>query len=185
MTPVIDPVAALLVVDLQALTLGNARVVPAADVIRRSNDLADAFRARGLPVVIGTSTGTPAGRNAYGPGRRKWPAEAQAAAADLRLAGADIRVSRAALSLFAGTELETVLRDSGVTQVVLVGLATSFGVESTARAAYDLGFNVVVVADAVSDMRAETHENALANVFPVIGSVATAGEVLEALPPLG
>ncbi|KQO97472.1 cysteine hydrolase family protein [Leifsonia sp. Leaf264] len=180
----IDAVAALLVVDLQTLTLANARVVPAADLLQRTNELAEAFRARGLPVVIGTSTGTPAGRNAYGAGGRQWPAEALAAPPELSLADDDVRVSRSALSLFAGTDLETMLRANHVTQVVLVGLATSFGVESTARAAYDLGFNVVVVVDAVSDMRAETHENALANVFPVIGAVATTGEVLEALPPL-
>ncbi len=68
-----------------------------------------------------------------------------------------------------------------MTQVVLVGLATTFGIESTARAAYDLGYNVVVAADAISDPRPDAHEHSLANVFPAAAEISTAEDLLRAL----
>jgi nicotinamidase-related amidase len=65
-----------------------------------------------------------------------------------------------------------------VTQVIIVGLATSFGVESTARQAYDLGYNVVLVTDAMSDMRAEAHDNSVSRIFPILGETGTTGDIL-------
>jgi nicotinamidase-related amidase len=52
---------------------------------------------------------------------------------------------------------------------VLAGLATSFGVESTARQAYDLGYSVVVAADAISDPNPDAHTASLTRVFPALG----------------
>ena len=177
----LDAVTALIVVDLQALTLGNARVVSAEDVVARAARLMEAFHTRKLPVVIATSTGTPAGRTTYAPGGRDWPEEATALAPGLPVSQTDIAVSRHGLSVFADPSLEQQLRERGVTHVVIVGLVTSFGVESSARAAYDLGFTVTVVSDAVSDLRAEPHENALRNVLPVVGTVVTTDQVIDAL----
>ena len=116
----------------------------------------EAFHTRELPVVIATSAGTPAGRTTYAPGGRDWPEEATALAPGLPVSQTDIAVSRHGLSVFADPSLEQQLRERGVTHVVIVGLVTSFGVESSARAAYDLGFTVTVVSDAVSDLRRRT-----------------------------
>ena len=55
------------------------------------------------------------------------------------------------------------------------------GVEATARAAYDSGFHVVLVEDAMSDMNAEHHKHAIEAVFPRIGEVTTTAEVLSKL----
>ena len=67
---------------------------------------------------------------------------------------------------FTGTDLATHLRGLGVTQVVLAGVATSIGVESTARQAYELGFNVALVVDAMTDMNPDAHTNSVTRIFP-------------------
>lgn len=85
---------------------------------------------------------------------------------------------RGTWSAFTGTELAEHLASRGVTQLVIAGLATSFGVESTARQAYDLGLHVVLAVDAMSDMRAEAHENSVVRIFPLIGQTATAAEIV-------
>ncbi|WP_424464374.1 cysteine hydrolase [Pseudoclavibacter helvolus] len=177
----LDPKAALVVVDLQALTVGNAAAVPLAQVRERVAALLARFRAAGSSVAFAISTGTPLGRTAAGAGGRVWPDALLALDDGLVVGTEELLVSRSALSAFSGTDLDAQLRARGVTQLVLVGLATTFGIESTARAAYDLGYNVVVVRDAISDPRPAAHEHSLANVFPALAEVGTTAEVLQAL----
>ena len=69
----------------------------------------------------------------------------------------------------------------GVTQIVLTGVATSVGVESTARAAYDHGYHVVLATDAMTDLTAEAHANSIERIFPRLGQTATSEEVLDLL----
>lgn len=68
-----------------------------------------------------------------------------------------------------------------MTQVVLTGVATSFGVESSAREAYDLGYHVTIVLDAISDTLAASHEHVVSAVFPALAELATTVEVLALL----
>lgn len=173
-----DALTALVVVDLQQGTLPNARAYSSADWLRHAASLITAFRSCDLPVVIATSIGTPPGRTTHAAGGRDWPAEASVLLPEVGTGDGDILVVRRGLSVFAGTDLEDRLRRRGVTDVVIVGIATSYGVESTARAAYDLGFSVTVVADAVADLQQASHEHALATILPVIGTVATTSEIL-------
>lgn len=177
----LDPKAALVVVDLQALTVGNAVAVPLGQLHERVAELLAGFREAGGVIAFAISTGTPPGRSAAGAGGRVWPDALLELDEGLAVGSDEIQVSRAALSAFAGTDLDEQLRAEGVTQLVLAGLATTFGIESTARAAYDLGYNVTVVADAVSDPRPAAHEHSLANVFPALAEVASSAEVLDAL----
>ncbi len=79
-----------------------------------------------------------------------------------------------------GTDLEY-LRSRNVTQVFIVGVATTVGVESTARSAYDHGYNVVLVTDAMTDRSAENHRHAVESVFPRIAELTTTAEALKAL----
>ena len=69
----------------------------------------------------------------------------------------------------------------GVTQVVLTGVATSAGVESTARSAYDLGYNVTLVVDAMTDRDADAHRHSVEKIFPRLGETATTDDVLKLL----
>ena len=77
--------------------------------------------------------------------------------------------------------MEQILRRGGVTQVVIVGVATGSGVEATARQAYDQGYNVVLVTDAMTDLDPDMHKHAVKKVFPRIGESATTAEMLEKL----
>jgi len=177
----LDTTTALIVVDLQAGTVRNPTVHPIDGVVANAVELIGAFRRHGLPIVIATVDGTPAGRSDYGGGASAWPVEMTELIAEVVPEPRDIVVTRRAWSVFAGTELSERLAAAGVTQVVIVGLATSFGVESTARDAYDAGYSVAVVVDAISDMRAEAHENSVTRIFPILGETATTAQTVAAL----
>jgi len=68
-----------------------------------------------------------------------------------------------------------------VTQVVIVGVATSAGVESTARQAHELGFNVVLAIDAMTDLNPDAHANSLTRIFPKLGETGTTQEIIDRL----
>ncbi|MFI5061936.1 MAG: cysteine hydrolase family protein [Actinomycetales bacterium] len=189
----LDAEIALIVVDLQRGTLRNPTVHPAEAIVANANRLIAAFRAQGLPVVLANVDGMPAGRTEVGGGRREaagggaaggssaWPAEFAEFAPDLDWDSTDITVTRRAWSAFAGTRLHETLSAIGVTQVVIAGVATSFGIESTARQAYDLGYDVVVVTDAVTDLRAEAHDNSVTRIFPMLGQTGHAADIVDLL----
>ncbi len=82
---------------------------------------------------------------------------------------------------FHETRLHHYLQAQGVTQVVLCGIATSIGVESTARYAQEQGFHVVLVEDAMTDLDAEAHTNSVKRIFPRLGEVCQAAELLAEL----
>jgi nicotinamidase-related amidase len=90
-------------------------------------------------------------------------------------------VTKRTWGAFHATDLDAQLHVHGVTQVVLTGVATSAGVESTARAAHEHGYNVVVITDAMTDASAEAHANSVERIFPRLGERATTSEVLERL----
>ncbi len=73
------------------------------------------------------------------------------------------------------------LRRRGVTQLVLGGIATSIGVESTARAAYEHGYHVILATDAMTDLDADAHRNSLQRIFPRLGETGTTEEALTLL----
>ena len=82
---------------------------------------------------------------------------------------------------FAHTGLEEHLKAQGVTQVVVAGIATAIGVESTARQAWEAGFNVTLPVDAMTDLNAETHENSVTRIFPRLGETGTTEDVIGLL----
>ncbi len=82
---------------------------------------------------------------------------------------------------FDTTPLEAELHKRGIETIVLAGISTDIGVETTARSAATLGFNVVVVEDATSARTIEAHHNAINRVFPFLGRVRSAAEVEAAL----
>ncbi|WP_394554775.1 cysteine hydrolase [Agromyces sp. MMS24-JH15] len=177
----LDERAALIVVDLQAGTVRNPFAHDIDGVIERATALAASFRAHGRPVVIARSTGMPTGRNAYGPGgARQLPADYADPAPGLQPEAGDLTVERTGWNALTDP-LDRALRELGVTQVVVAGVATSFGIESTARAAYDRDYHVVLVQDAMTDMTEARHDGVVAGTFPILGQVAFADEVLALL----
>ncbi|MFF9094985.1 MULTISPECIES: hydrolase [unclassified Streptomyces] len=184
----LDPRTALVVIDLQA-GIAAAPVQPysGADVVARSARLADAFRERGLPVVLVRVSFAADGADAV-PGRTETPGAggARPEGWDVivpELAGhaGDITVTKHNWGAFHGTDLDVQLRRRGVTQIVLTGIATSIGVESTARAAHEHGYHVTLATDAMSDMDAEAHAHSVRRIFPRLGETGTTDEILELL----
>ncbi|MGW0180409.1 isochorismatase family cysteine hydrolase [Nocardia sp. NPDC003345] len=174
--------SALVVVDMQSGTLPNARAVPADLLLDRVALLLTGFRQAGHTVVHLVATGTPDGRTAYADSGRSWDEDRTEIPPEVAPTGNEPLLRRRAWSGFAGTDLEQRLRAGGVTTVVVAGLATTFGVESTARSAYDLGFDVIVAADAVSDPDPAGHERSITRVFPVLGRVAAAADIVALIP---
>ncbi|MGL5575018.1 MAG: isochorismatase family protein [Sarcina sp.] len=80
---------------------------------------------------------------------------------------------------FYGTELELQLRRRGIDTIVLCGIATGIGVDTTAREAYQRGFNQIFVSDAMTGLSEKENEYVLKYIFPRMGRVRTTEEVLE------
>jgi len=93
----------------------------------------------------------------------------------------DIVLTKRQWGAFFGTELDLQLRRRGIHTLVLGGIATNFGVESTARAAYEHGYAQVLVEDAMSSFSPEAHAFAIQTIFPRLGKVRSTDEVLGAL----
>jgi len=185
-TPSVDPTAALVLIDLQNGILSLPTVTPSAEILARGSALADAFRAAGRPVVLVNVGWSPDGgdmlsaRTAVGgsamppgPGFDEFPAE-------LGAQPSDIRVTKRQWGAFYGTELDLQLRRRGVTQIVLAGISTSIGVESTARAAWEHGYDLLIVEDATTDTDPDAHANSFTRIFPRIAQLATTDAVLAA-----
>jgi nicotinamidase-related amidase len=176
----IDSVAALVVIDLQKGIIAMTTAQPTTAVIDRSAQLARAFRERGLPVVLVNVAGMAPGRTEV---KRNFspPPDWTELIPELDRQQSDYAVTKMQIGAFYGTALEQILRRHAVTQVFLCGISTSAGVEATARNAYDLGYNVVLVVDAMTDRDADAHRHSVANVFPRIGETVTTDEVLAQL----
>lgn len=175
----VDATPALIVVDLQK---GIAPYAP-AEVIANNATLADAFRGKDHPVVlVNVAAGAP-GRTDQNPegGGHDIPAEATELVPELGATGADILVTKRTWGAFHGTDLHEQLQKRGVTQVFVTGVATSIGAETTARAAYEHGYHVVLVEDAMADLDPAHHAHAVTAVFPRLGQVASTAEVVAAL----
>ena len=93
----------------------------------------------------------------------------------------DLVVLKRQWGAFYGTDLELQLRRRGLSTIILCGIATAFGVESTARDAYERGFEQIFAEDAMTSRTAESHTNAVANIFPRMGRVRTTTEIVAAL----
>ncbi|WP_328394702.1 isochorismatase family protein [Nocardia sp. NBC_00416] len=179
----LDPTTALVVIDLQQGIVGRPLAHPTDPIVDRAATLARAFRDRDLPVVLVNVAGAPPGRtDAGGPlDMSALPAEWTDLVAELDRDPGDILVTKYARSAFTGTGLAERLRAGGVTQVVVVGIATGVGVESTARDAHEQGFHVTLPVDAMTDSDAARHERSIAHVFASIAETGTTDDVLRHL----
>jgi nicotinamidase-related amidase len=176
----LDSAAALIVIDLQKGIVGLPAVHPTAGIVDRAARLARAFRERNLPVILVNVAGRAPGRIQaqfnFSP-----PPDWTELVPELDRQPGDHAVTKLQVGAFYGTPLEQILHRRGVTQLFLAGVATSIGVEATARQAYDHGYNVVLVVDAMTDRDADNHRHSVEKIFPRIGEVAATDEVIAAL----
>jgi nicotinamidase-related amidase len=177
---------ALVLIDLQNAIVGmNPVPHTATQVVENSKKLAEAFRVHGAPVVyvrvdLNDFMKLPVDQP-HNLGDKPLPAAASEIAPSAGFQPGDILVTKRHWGAFAGTDLEQKLKSRGVDTVVLTGISTNVGVESTARQGTGLGFAVVLVEDACSGQNAEHHRFAFENIFPRLTRVRTTDEVLAAL----
>jgi nicotinamidase-related amidase len=177
----LDARPALLVVDLQNGIVGLATAHPMADVVKNAARLADAFRSHDLPVVLINVDGGAPGRAEQSRRISEFPAGWTDLIPELNRQPGDHLVTKRTWGAFTNTDLETHLKRSGVTQVVIAGVATTAGVESTARHAHEIGFNVALAVDAMTDMSAEAHHNTITRIFPRLGETGTTRQIIDLL----
>ena len=182
----LDPNSALIVIDLQQGIVNGNLIHPIADIIDRTRALLDVFRANNLPVVLVNVAGRAPGRTEQGPRSNiTFSADWTDLLPQLNQQPTDIIVTKRSWGAFATTDLEHQLKARGVTQVVVTGIATSAGVEATARQAYEQGFNVTLATDAMTDMREESHHYSIRNVFPRVGETGSTQEIVALLKERG
>ncbi len=179
---------ALVVIDLQKGIVGSATLPhPAASVVANAAKLADACRARGAYVVLVHVGPSPDGKDALypttdpQPPRPPPPAGWDELVPEIGPKSGDHVVRKRQWGAFYGTDLDLQLRRRGIDTIVLCGISTNFGVESTARDAYERGYNQIFVEDACSSRSAEDHAFPFRAIFPRIGVVRSTADVLQAL----
>jgi nicotinamidase-related amidase len=177
----LDPTTALIVVDLQAGLAGLPTIHPFDEVVGNAATLAAAFRAQGLPVVLVNVAGGPSGRTEQAMGGHELPDGWADLLPQLNQQPGDKTVTKYTWGAFHNTELAAHLTELGVTQVVIGGVATSIGVESTARQAHEHGFHVTLVTDAMTDLNPAAHDNTISNIFPMLGETGTTRDILTFL----
>ncbi len=174
----LDPTPALVVIDLQKGITAAPAAHPTEEIIARAADLARAFRQHRWPVALVNVAGAAPGRTDRGAVDFTPPPGWTDLVDELDAQPGDHLITKHRRGAFADTDLDERLRQDGVTQVVLAGLSTSAGVESTARAAHDLGYHVVLAVDAMSDRDPATHEHSVQRIFPSLGETASTDEIL-------
>jgi nicotinamidase-related amidase len=183
---------ALVLIDLQKGIVGMSvapHVAPhaAADVVARGARLADRFREVGAPVVLVHVEFAADGRDMLRlpadatPPVTERPADWSELVPQVGPRPGDLVIAKKQWGAFYGTGLDLQLRRRGVRTIVLGGIATNFGVESTARAAWEHGYALVLVEDAMASFSAEMHAFPIASIFPRLGRIRSTDEVLAAL----
>jgi nicotinamidase-related amidase len=180
----LDPeTSALILIDLQhGIVALKTSPHPASSVVAKAASLAATFRKHSSPVIyvrvdLANMLQVHADRS-HGDPKNPPPAIASELVSASGVQAGDLVVTKRHWSAFSGTDLEERLKQAGVKTVVIGGITTNYGVESTARAA--AGFGVVFVEDATTSISAEAHQFAFETIFPMLGRVRQTSEVIEA-----
>jgi nicotinamidase-related amidase len=182
----LDPQStALVLIDLQKGILGHTLAPTTADeLLARGQALAERFRAAKATVVLVNvafsadggdllrqrvdeappmpAGGFPAGWSEFPPGLMQ---------------PGDLLITKRQWSAFYGTELDLQLRRRGIRSIVLGGVSTQIGVESTARQAYEHGYELLIVKDATTSSVAEGHAMSMKHVLPRIARLVQSDDI--------
>ncbi len=180
---------ALVVIDLQRGIVGSPSAPrPGAEVVQRVFEIAAGLRKAGGTIVFVHVTPSADGRDglhpiadAARPARGSMPPDWAELVPELGIQPGDMVITKRQWGAFYGTELDLQLRRRGVDTIILCGIATSIGVESTARDAYERGYNQIFVEDAMADRDPDSHRHSTKTVFPRIGRVRSTAEVVAAI----
>jgi nicotinamidase-related amidase len=183
----LDPkTTALVLIDLQqGIVAMPAQPRDSAAVVSNAARMAEKFRAHGAPVILVHVITKPAERLRLEVDEamqtRQMPPNFSDIVSELGPEEGDVVVGKRQWGAFYGTDLDLQLRRRGIRTIVLGGISTNYGVESTARDAWERNYNIVFAEDAMAGRSAEDHEFALTRIFARIGRVSSTDEVLAAL----
>jgi nicotinamidase-related amidase len=181
---------AVIVIDIQkgivAMAAGSPHPTPS--VVANCVNLLTAGRRVGAHAVLVHVGGSPNGADLLHPvadepmrGTAALPPDWSDLLPELGSSPSDTVILKRQWGAFYGTALDLQLRRLGLTTIILCGIATEFGVESTARDAYERGYEVVFAEDGMTGRTAESHANAITRIFPRIGWVRRTEEIVAAL----
>ena len=181
---------ALVVIDIQKGIAAAGRKFEPNDVqivVNNVGKLVSRFRELGSPVVL-VHVSTKDGKDMLNPvvdqpmqwGRDR-PADWSEFADEIAPVSTDIIITKRQWGAFHGTELDLQLRRRGVSAIVLCGISTNIGVETTAREAYQHGYNQIFEIDAMTAASSDEHDSTAKFIFPRIGRVRKTAEILGML----
>ena len=181
---------ALVLIDLQKGIVGRSLAPHSGpDIVKNGTELARRFRAAGAPVVLVNVAFAPDFKDAlrqevdqpFTPPPGGFPADFSELADGLKGAG-DICITKRQWGAFYGTELNLQLRRRGIQTIVLGGVSTNIGVESTARQAWEHGYSLVFAEDATTSMSTEMHAFSVNHILPRLGKMAKTAEIIFETP---
>ncbi len=181
---------ALVVIDLQKGIAGmDVKPHAAAEVIANSAKIADAFRKNKMPVFLVHVGASQDGKDRLNPivdspnpwGNRTPSEDWSDIVPEMGPEQGDQVILKKQWGAFYGTDLDLQLRRRGINTIVLCGISTNIGVESTARFAFEYGYQQIFIEDACSAMSADQHKSTVKNIFARIGRVRTTQDILDAL----
>ncbi len=193
MITAIDKKTALVLIDLQKGIVSNEMAHDKDVVLKNVSALIQCFRQANLPVVIVHVN--PMGA-AWTKARVEKPSFPQNAVVQTLAKVAmpvtgfddivpevdtkphDIFITKKTWNAFFDTPLHIELKSRDVTGIVLAGISTSIGVEGTARAASELGYNITIATDATTDRVLEAYNNSIKNILPRISELGTTQEII-------
>ena len=196
MITTIDKQTALVLIDLQRGVVRMKTAHPVKNILQKASMLVDVFRAANLPVVVvhvnplgADWTKTRVEESAI-PRNQVIQTIARVAlpmtgftdiVPEIEIKTGDILIEKTTWNAFFQTSLDEELKKREITQLDLAGISTSKGVEGTARAASELGYNLIFATDAMTDKSKEAHDNSIRNIFPQIGELGTVMEITRKL----
>ena len=182
----LDPQStALVLIDLQKGILGYSLTpVTSQELLERGRTLAERFRSAKATVVLVNVAFSPDGADML----RQPVDQAQPLPAGGFPAGwsefpsglmqtGDLQITKRQWGAFHGTELDLQLRRRGIRTIVLGGVATHIGVESTARQAYERGYELLIVKDATTSSDAEAHAMSMKHIMPRLARVVQSNDI--------
>jgi nicotinamidase-related amidase len=188
MVTMLDKKTALVLIDLQKSVVQLSLAKPAHEVIANVVKLVDAFRKAHLPVVVVNVNSSGAAwvktrKDSTRSSRVSFTEDGLNITPEIKTHPDDIFITKHTWSAFYETALDEELKKREVTGIVLAGISTSVGVEGTARAASERGYNIAFARDAMTDMFPDAHEHSLKYIFPRIGETDDTDRIIEKLVP--
>ncbi|HVA85208.1 MAG TPA: hydrolase [Candidatus Saccharimonadales bacterium] len=188
--PLLDPPSsALVLIDLQAgIVARDTAPLPARDVVRQAVLLARTSRRVGALVVLVHVVATPGRPDALHPRADEAPPATATLppgwsdiVPELGPEEGDVVIAKRQWGAFYGTDLDLQLRRRRIETIVLAGISTNIGVESTARDAYERGYQLVFASDAMAASTEADHRQTVTRIFPRIGRVRDTARIVAAL----